>query len=73
MDNLKRHVDQLLASSKYNTTSVDNSFNASPNSDIIDPSANSTTNLSNDDCATTTPHYPQRDRHPPIRYDPSSI
>ena len=67
-----RHVDQLLASSNYETKSVDDSFDVSPNSDVIELSADSAANASIDDCATTTSHYPQRDRHPPVRYDPSS-
>ena len=67
-----RHVDQLLASSNHGTKSVDDSFDVSPNSDVIELSADSAANASNDDCATTTSRYPQRDRHPPVRYDPSS-
>ena len=67
-----RHVDQLLASSNHGTKSVDDSFDVSPNSDVIELSADSAANASNDDCATTTPRYPQRDRHPPVRYDPNS-
>ena len=66
------HVDQLLASSNHGTKSVDDSFDASPNSDVIELSANSAANSSNNDCATTTSCYPQRDRHPLDRYDPSS-
>ena len=61
----RRHVDQLLAISNHGIKSVDDS------SDVIELSANSAANLSNDDCATTTSCYPQRDRHPPVRYDPS--
>ena len=69
----RRHIDQLLATSKHSAGSTDDSFEVWPNFPDTRSDDTSTT-VSSEHCRTNAePRYPQRDRHPPVRYDPSGL
>ena len=69
----KWHIDQLLVSSEHTMKSDDDAFDVLPTSRTTESSDIPTTNSSDRSCAASTSRYPQRERHPPIRYAPSAI
>ena len=67
------HIDQLLATSEHSAGSTDDSFEVWPNFPDTRSHDTSTTVLSEHCRTNAEPRYPQRDRHPPVRYDPSGF
>ena len=66
----KQHVDQMITSNEHTCESEDNAFDMLPYPESSDASIID----SNDSppALPVTSRYPQRDRHPPVRFDPSS-